>query len=97
MYLAVLSNQSMGYKLAAAILLHNIPEGMAVGIPLYASTGSTLKVLWWTFVNGLAEPFGVLVAGLFLAPYLDNFILSRCLAAVAGTYFHRYNVLYLYS
>ena len=76
----------MGYKLAAAILLHNIPEGMAVGIPLYASTGSIIKVLWWTFVNGLAEPFGVVIAGLFLAPYLDSFILSRCLAAVGGSY-----------
>jgi ZIP family zinc transporter len=86
-YLAALSNPKMGSKLALAILLHNVPEGMAVGIPLYASTGSTWKVLIWTMINGLAEPFGVLVGGLALAPYLDQFILSRCLAFVAGIMF----------
>lgn len=86
-YLAALSNPKMGSKLALAILLHNVPEGMAVGIPLYASTGSNWKVLIWTLINGLAEPFGVLFGGLALAPYLDQFILSRCLAFVAGIMF----------
>jgi zinc transporter, ZIP family len=70
-----------------AILLHNIPEGMAVGIPLYASTGSIFKVLLYTMINGLAEPAGVVMGGLALAPYLDHFILSRCLAFVAGIMF----------
>ena len=74
-------------QLALAILLHNIPEGMAVAIPLYASTGSIMQVLWWTLVNGLAEPAGVLMGGLLLAPYLDQYILSRCLALVAGIMF----------
>jgi zinc transporter, ZIP family len=69
------------------VLLHNIPEGMAVGIPLYASTGSVLQVLWWTLLNGLAEPAGVLIGGMLLAPYLDEYILSRCLALVGGIMF----------
>jgi ZIP family zinc transporter len=68
-------------------LLHNIPEGMAVGIPLYASTGSIFQVLWWTLINGLAEPAGVLMGGMVLAPYLDEYILSRCLAMVGGIMF----------
>jgi ZIP family zinc transporter len=60
---------------------------MAVGIPLYASTGSISQVLFWTFVNGLAEPVGVIVGGFLLAPYLNAFILSRCLAMVGGIMF----------
>jgi ZIP family zinc transporter len=68
-------------------MLHNIPEGMAVGIPLYASTGSVFQVLLWTMINGLAEPFGVLVAGTALSPYLDEYILNRCLALVGGIMF----------
>jgi zinc transporter, ZIP family len=60
---------------------------MAVAIPIYASTGSIFKVLWWTFINGIAEPAGVLVGASLLGPYLDEFVLSRCLASVAGIMF----------
>ncbi|KAI8899168.1 ZIP zinc transporter-domain-containing protein [Globomyces pollinis-pini] len=86
-YLAALSNPKMGAQLALAILLHNVPEGMAVAIPLFASTGSYVKVLWWTLINGLAEPAGVITVGLFLGPYLTPFILNRCLAMVSGIMF----------
>ncbi|KAJ3021372.1 hypothetical protein HKX48_008689 [Thoreauomyces humboldtii] len=83
-YLSALSDLRLGSQLAMAILLHNIPEGMAVAIPLYAATGKTTQVLWWTLLNGLAEPAGVVVGGLVLAPYLSPALLSRCLAAVGG-------------
>lgn len=64
-----------------------VPEGMAVAIPLYASSGSIFQVLLWTMINGLAEPAGVLFGGVLLAPYLDAFVLSRCLALVSGIMF----------
>ena len=38
-------------------------------------------------INGLAEPAGVLFGGVLLAPYLDAFVLSRCLALVSGIMF----------
>jgi ZIP family zinc transporter len=60
---------------------------MAVAIPLYASTGNIFQVLLWTLVNGLAEPFGVIMGGALLAPYLDEYVLSRCLAIVSGIMF----------
>lgn len=65
-------------------MLHNIPEGMAVGIPIYVATGSSWKVLYLTFLNGLAEPAGVLLGGAVLAPYLSADILARSLALVGG-------------
>lgn len=65
-------------------MLHNIPEGMAVAIPLYISTKSEYQVLKWTFLNGLAEPIGVIIGGVFLQPYLNAHVLSACLAAVGG-------------
>ncbi|TPX58991.1 hypothetical protein PhCBS80983_g02788 [Powellomyces hirtus] len=83
-YLSALSDLRLGSQLAMAILLHNIPEGMAVAIPLYAATGKTSQVLWWTLLNGLAEPFGVVVGGALLHSYLSPALLSRCLAAVGG-------------
>ena len=83
-YLSSLSNPKMGMQLAVAIMLHNIPEGMAVAIPLYAATASYSKVLWWTFVNGLAEPLGVVLGGAVLYPYLNAAVLSKSLALVGG-------------
>ncbi|KAL2917341.1 hypothetical protein HK105_203005 [Polyrhizophydium stewartii] len=83
-YLSAMSDMRLGVQLAVAIMLHNIPEGMAVAIPLYAATASTAQVLWWTLVNGLAEPLGVVVGGLALQAYLTPMVLSRCLAAVGG-------------
>ena len=64
-----------------------VPEGMAVAIPLYASSGSIFKVLLWTMINGLAEPAGVLLGGALIAPYLDADVLSCCLALVSGIMF----------
>ncbi|KAH6565353.1 hypothetical protein BASA83_003859 [Batrachochytrium salamandrivorans] len=83
-YLSAMSDMRLGVQLAVAIMLHNIPEGMAVAIPLYAATGSPTKVLWWTLINGLAEPLGVVIGGVALHAYLTPFLLSRCLAAVGG-------------
>ncbi|KAI8825304.1 ZIP zinc transporter-domain-containing protein [Fimicolochytrium jonesii] len=83
-YLAALSDLRLGTQLAVAILIHNIPEGMAVAVPLYAATGNTTSVLWWTLLNGLAEPLGVVAGGWLLHGYLSPQLLSRCLAGVGG-------------
>lgn len=83
-YLSTLSNTRLGLQLAIGIMLHNIPEGMAVAIPLYGATRSYSKVLFWTLLNGLAEPVGVLIGGAILYPYISQALLSRCLAMVGG-------------
>lgn len=83
-YLSALSDTKLGLQLAIGIMLHNIPEGMAVAIPLYGATHSYSSVLFWTFLNGLAEPAGVIIGGSLLYPYLSHELLSRCLAMVGG-------------
>ena len=57
---------------------------MAVAIPLYAATHSYSQVLFWTLLNGLAEPLGVIVGGTLLHPYINHDLLHRCLALVGG-------------
>ncbi|TPX52061.1 hypothetical protein SeMB42_g01650 [Synchytrium endobioticum] len=83
-YLGALADFRLGLQLAAAICLHNIPEGMAVAIPLWAATKSTWHVLLMTLINGLLEPMGVVIGGYFLGSYLNQAVLSKSLAAVAG-------------
>jgi ZIP family zinc transporter len=58
-----------GYFIALAILLHNIPEGIAVALPLCKSGVCRWDSFKVAFFSGLVEPIGALVAALFLASF----------------------------
>lgn len=60
-----LGSESAGFVVMLAIAMHNIPEGIAIAVPVLAATGSRSKALWMTFLSGMAEPLGALLA-LFL-------------------------------
>jgi len=79
-----LSDPQLGIAIAIAISIHNIPEGLAVSAPIYAATGSRGKAFWWSFLSGVAEPVGALLAAIVLMPFLTDAVLGAVLAAVAG-------------
>ncbi|KAJ1533930.1 hypothetical protein HK096_004567 [Nowakowskiella sp. JEL0078] len=80
----------LGISLCVAILLHNVLEGVVVALPLWYTTGSRIRVLWWTLLNGLVEPVGCLLAQLFVywlqpgGSVGDNKMINYTLAVVAG-------------
>lgn len=74
----------LGLSLALAITLHNIPEGISISVPIYYSTKSKAKALLYTFVSGISEPLGAIIAYLFLAPYMNDLIMSILLSSIAG-------------
>lgn len=74
----------LGLSLALAISLHNIPEGISISIPIYYSTKSRGKALLYTFISGISELFGAVIAYLFLAPYMNNFVMSVLFSLIAG-------------
>ena len=66
-FLTALEDPSLGVAIAIALALHNIPEGISVSVPIYYATGSRKKAFWYSFLSGLAEPFGAVIAyGLLL-------------------------------
>jgi ZIP family zinc transporter len=79
-----LQDVGLGGAIAVAIALHNIPEGLAVSVPVYAATGSRRAAFSWSFLAGVAEPVGALVAAIVLLPFLNNEVLGFMLSAVAG-------------
>lgn len=83
-FITAYESPTMGFAIAVAIALHNIPEGIAVSVPIYYSTGSKQKAFWYSFLSGLAEPLGAFIAFMFLMPYINDVIMSICLAAAAG-------------
>ncbi|MFO8006665.1 MAG: zinc transporter ZupT [Candidatus Brocadiia bacterium] len=82
---ATLQDPSVGLAVAIAVAIHNIPEGVAVAVPIYRATGSARKAFTWSFLSGVTEPLGAILAGLLLMPALSiPWVLPCTLCLVAG-------------
>ncbi len=83
-FMSGMNSLDVGIPIALAIAIHNIPEGIAVSVPIYHATGSRRKAFWYSFLSGLAEPVGALVAFLILLPFWDPMLEGVVLASVSG-------------
>ena len=83
-FVAAMQNPTLGIAIAVAVAIHNIPEGIAVSVPIYQATGSKKKAFRLSFLSGLAEPIGALIAYLILMPFLSQTLLAYVFAIVAG-------------
>ena len=83
-FTAALKEPALGIAIAVAIAIHNIPEGIAVSVPVYYATGNKKKAFWLSFLSGLAEPVGGIIGFLILLPFLNDVIFGVLFAAVAG-------------
>ncbi|HHT04259.1 MAG TPA: zinc transporter ZupT [Bacteroidales bacterium] len=83
-FISALESPKLGIAIAVAVAIHNIPEGIAVSIPIYQATGSKKKAFWFSFLSGLAEPLGAIIAYLILMPFLSPTLLACIFALVAG-------------
>jgi len=83
-FTSALHDLSIAIPITIAIAVHNIPEGIAVSVPIYHATGSRRKAFWMSFLTGLTEPLGALIAYLFLMPFWSPLLNGIVLAAVSG-------------
>ncbi|MFD1017904.1 zinc transporter ZupT [Thalassobacillus hwangdonensis] len=83
-FTAALQDPHLGFAIAAAIAIHNIPEGIAVSVPIYFATGDKKKAFKLSFLSGLSEPVGAIVAYLILMPFLNDVMFGVIFAGVAG-------------
>ncbi|MFR9166547.1 MAG: zinc transporter ZupT [Dysgonomonas sp.] len=83
-FTSALGSLDVAIPITVAIAIHNIPEGIAVAVPIYHSTGNKKKAFWYSFLSGLAEPFGALIAYLFLLQFWTPMFNGIILAAVSG-------------
>lgn len=72
--MAALQDPNLGVAIAVAVALHNIPEGISVSVPIFYATGDRRKAFLYSFLSGLAEPVGAILAylGLRLAVGTEN-------------------------
>lgn len=83
-FMAGYDNLALGLSITLAIAMHNIPEGISVAMPIYFSTGSIGKAFKYTFLSGIAEPIGALLAFLILKPYINDFSLGAIFSVISG-------------
>jgi ZIP family zinc transporter len=87
-FMSAINNPTAGIAIAIAIAIHNIPEGIAVSVPIYYATGSRKKAFFLSFLSGVSEPLGAIIAYLVLLPFLNSgnseIIFGTVMASVAG-------------
>ena len=87
-FMTALHDPSIGIAIAIAIAIHNIPEGIAVSVPIYYATGNRRKAFWYSFLSGVAEPAGAILAYLILFQFIESgdseVFFASIMAAVAG-------------
>jgi len=83
-FIAALRDPNLGIAITIAIAIHNIPEGITVSVPIYCATGNRKKALVYSFMSGLSEPLGALLAYVFLMPILSDQVFGVMFALVAG-------------
>ena len=87
-FMSGIKDQTLGIAIAVAVAIHNIPEGIAVSVPVYYATGNRKKAFLLSFLSGLSEPIGALLAYLVLMPFLNagnfNVVFAAIMAAVSG-------------
>ncbi len=83
-FMAGLTDPTIAVPIAVAIAIHNIPEGIAVSVPISYGTGNKKRGFFLSFLSGLAEPVGALLAYFILMPFLSDSLFGFIFAGVAG-------------
>ena len=82
-FISLSKNVSLGFSLSLSIALHNIPEGIIIAVPIYYSTKSRGRALFYTLVASLSEPLGGFIAFLFLHN-INNYLFAILLSLTSG-------------
>ena len=77
-------NIDTGIKMAVAVALHNMPEGLAIAAPVLYVTHSRGRAFMQALMAGMSEPLGALLAFFVLRPFITVHFLTGLMPVVAG-------------
>ena len=83
-FLTTTQNLTLGISVGLAIAIHNIPEGIAVALPIYHVTGKKRYAMLYASLSGITEPIGALIGMVLFSLFLPQILVGILLAAVAG-------------
>lgn len=82
--IGAMSSTHTGFVVMFAIAMHNIPEGLAIAVPIFAATGSRWKALAMTLASGLSEPIGASVGVYMIGPFINQEVVDYATCSVGG-------------
>lgn len=77
-------NMTLGISLTIAIALHNIPEGISISIPIFYASGNKKKAFLYTFISGISELIGAILAFIFLKDIMNEAMMGMLYSMTAG-------------
>lgn len=83
-YSAATYNVSMGINLTIGIIMHNIPEGILIAVPIYYSTKNRIKAFKLVLISALSEPIGAIISYLIFKNIYTEAFISYVLIIVSG-------------
>ena len=83
-FLSSYQDINLGIHLGIAIMFHNIPEGISIAVPIYYATKNKKEAIKKTFISGLAEPLGAILAFILFKNFITSEFISLILIFVAG-------------
>ena len=83
-YISSETNIKLDISITIPIAMHNIPEGISIAMPVYYATKNKKKAIGLTFLSGMSEPLGAILAFLFLKPIINDTIMGALFAIIAG-------------
>ena len=83
-FLTTTQDLTLGFSVAFAIAIHNIPEGISVALPIYHLTGKKRYAMLYAALSGITEPIGALVGMFIFGLFVPNFFVGFLMATVAG-------------
>ena len=87
-FMASSMDKTLGISLAIAIAMHNLPEGISIAVPIYYSTNKKSKAFIYTFISAISEPFGALIAFIFLKNFVNDIFMGLLFSFIAGIMIH---------
>ena len=83
-FLVSTQDLALGIPVAIAIAIHNIPEGIAIALPIFHATGKKRLAVLYSFLSGISEPIGGLIGVLLLKTIMPDETVGIMTASVAG-------------
>ena len=84
MFLVASTNIKLGLPLAVALAIHNMPEGIAISLPVYHATGKKRIAMLFTFLASLSGPVGAIIGFILIKMFMPQMAIGVLFSIVAG-------------
>ena len=83
-YSSAVYDINIGLHFTLAIIMHNIPEGILICVPIYYSTKNKIKAFKLVLFSGIAEPMGAIISYLLFKNIYTDVFIGYLMIIIAG-------------